>query len=257
MGHTDNHPLELKSRAEIEKMRRAARILQRVILEVVNTAEVGLTTLELDRLAHSRIKEAGARPAFLNMYGFPKTLCISINEEVVHGIPNKKRTLEDGDIVSIDCGVWLDGFFADTAYTVGVGRVDPKAQRLMEVTQRSLDLAIGQCLPGNRLGDIGAAVQECVEGAGFAVIKGYTGHGIGRNLHEKPKVENQGRAGRGERLRPGMVLAIEPMVAMGAGDTEELEDGWTVVTRDRSLAAHFEHTIAILEDGPEILTRSE
>lgn len=248
------NPLELKSAGEIEKMRRGGRLLRSVLLEVSAAVEPGVSTLDLDKIAFTRIKEAGAKPAFLGLYGFPKTLCVSVNEEVVHGIPSAKRVLEEGDIISIDCGVIQDGFYADCAVTVGVGRVSNEAERLMAVTRASLDAAIEACGPGARVGDIGAAVQETVEGAGFHVIEDYTGHGIGRNMHEAPDVFNHGRRGRGERLRPGTVIAIEPMVAVGTGKTEQLADGWTVTTRDKSLAAHFEHTVAILDQGAEILT---
>ena len=256
MTQTASHPLELKSPAEIAKIRRAGHLLQRIIMEVVRTVEIGITTLELDRLARNRIKEAGAIPAFLGMYGFPNTLCMSLNEAVVHGIPNKVP-LEEGDILSIDCGVLLDGFFADTAYTVGVGKCSAEAEKLMRTTRESLDLAIVHCQPGSRLGDIGHAVQAHVEANGFHIIRDYTGHGIGRHLHEDPKVDNYGRPGSGKRLQAGTVIAVEPMVAIGTGETEVLGDDWTVVTKDRSLSAHYEHTIAITESGPEILTLAE
>ncbi|MCB2155406.1 type I methionyl aminopeptidase [bacterium] len=256
MAQTGSHPLELKSTAEISKIRRAGHLLQRVIMEVARAVDVGVTTLELDRLAKSRIKEAGAIPAFLGMYGFPNTLCVSLNEAVVHGIPNK-APLNEGDLLSIDCGVLLDGFFADTAYTVGVGKCSAEAERLMQVTRESLELAIAKCQPGCRPGDIGHAVQTHVESNGFHVIRDYTGHGIGRHLHEDPKIENFGPAGKGKRLMPGTVIAVEPMVAVGTGDTEVLNDDWTVVTKDRSLSAHYEHTIAITQGGPEILTLAE
>jgi methionyl aminopeptidase len=254
VSRSGRNAIELKSPAELDIMRRAGAILQKVILEVVEAVRPGITTLELDKLAYDRIKQAGGKPAFLGLYGFPKTLCISVNEEVVHGIPGK-RELAEGDIVSIDCGVKLKGFYSDTAYTVAVGKVTPEVERLLEVTQRSLALGIEQCQVGNRLGDIGNAVQVCAEGAGFSLVKDYGGHGIGRALHEEPRVENFGRPGTGTRLKAGMVIAVEPMIAIGEGDTEVLKDEWTVVTRDGSYAAHFEHTIAITENGPEILTR--
>ncbi len=236
-------------------MRHAGHLLDRVLKEVVANVQEGVTTLELDKLAHSRIKEAKAKPAFLRLYGFPNTLCISVNEEVVHGIPGKRK-LVPGDVISIDCGVGWKGFFADGAYTAAVGEVSPETRRLMDVTKESLDRAIEQCKPGNRLGDIGWAVQSHVEANGLCIIEEYGGHGIGRKVHEDPRVENYGQAGKGLRLKPGMVIAIEPMVAIGTGKTKVLSDDWTVVTRDGSLAAHYEHTVAITEDGCEILTRS-
>lgn len=245
--------IELKSRTELATMRRAAAILARVMAEVREAVAPGITTLELDKLARTRIKEAKVKPAFLGLYGFPNTLCISVNEEVVHGIPGK-RVLEEGDIVSVDCGVLLEGFFSDMAFTQPVGGVTPDVQRLLDVTRESLERAIAACRPGNRLGDIGHAVQSHVEGSGMAVVLDYGGHGIGRALHEEPRVENFGPAGQGERLRPGMVLAIEPMVSLGSPQTRVLDDNWTVVTEDGAPAAHFEHTVAITEEGAEILT---
>jgi methionyl aminopeptidase len=247
--------VELKSAAEIAIMRQAGRMLDGVMREVVEAVVPGITTDELDRLARARIREAGGKPAFLGLYGFPRTLCISINREVVHGIPGKRQLLE-GDIVSIDCGVRYKGYFSDRAYTVGVGRIAPEATRLLDVTREALVRAISQCRPGNRLGDIGHAVQSWVEANGFSIVREYGGHGIGRDLHEEPRVENFGAAGSGPRLQAGMVLAVEPMVAAGGGETEVLEDDWTVVTSDGSLAAHFEHTVAVTDSGPEVLTRA-
>ncbi len=245
-----------KSDGEIARIRRAGRILHAVLQEVAQAAQPGVVTLELDRLARSRIREAKARPAFLGQYGFPATLCISINEQVVHGIPTKRKLVE-GDIVSIDCGVVFDGFFSDSAITVPVGKVSDEAQRLMDVTRKSLELAIAQCLPGNRTGDIGWAVESYVTKHGFSVVEGYGGHGVGRKIHEDPKVDNIGPAGTGDRLRRGLVIAVEPMVNVGTGETEELDDEWTVVTKDGRLSAHYEHTVAITADGYEILTNGE
>ncbi|MCC5877160.1 MAG: type I methionyl aminopeptidase [Candidatus Sumerlaeia bacterium] len=242
----------LKSAEEIDAMRRAGHLLGRVIKEVVGAAVEGVTTLELDKIAYSRIKEAGATPGFLGLYDFPNTLCISMNEEVVHGIPGKRK-LVSGDIVSIDCGVILDGFFADRAYTVGVGKISEEAARLLEVTRESLRAGIAAAKVGGRVGDIGAAIEKTVKRGGFHVVEDYTGHGIGRKLHEDPKVFNNGRE-RGRRIGHGLTLAIEPMVNVGTGATEELKDGWTVVSKDRSLSAHFEHTVAVTRDGVEILT---
>ena len=254
---TTDHPLELKSPAEIEAMRRGGRLLRRVMDRVSAMVAPGVSTLDLDREAERLIREAGAVPAFKGLYDFPRTLCTSVNEEVVHGIPSARRVLREGDIVSIDCGVRLDGFFADMAVTAPVGQVSEAARRLLDVTQKSLAAGIQSLGRGARLGDLGAAIQEVVEKGGFHVIRDYTGHGIGRNLHEKPSLFNHGERGTGKRLRPGTVLAIEPMVGMGTGYTQQLDDGWTVVTLDRSLAAHYEHTVALTENGPRILTETE
>lgn len=243
----------LKSQQELAIMRRGGHMLQRIIHEVCDAAQEGVTTLELDKLAYHRIREAKAKPAFLGQYGFPNTLCISVNEAVVHGVPTKRK-LQSGDIVSIDCGLILEGFYADTAYTVGVGQVSELAQRLMKVTKESLYAGIAAARNGNRVGDVGAAVEDMVRAAGFWCIEKYAGHGVGRTLHEDPQILNQGPAGKGKRLVPGMTVAIEPMVAVGTSKTRELSDKWTVVTADGSLAAHYEHTVAILEDGVEILT---
>lgn len=242
----------LKSADELAIMRRAGRMLRAILCEVASMASEGVTTLELDRLARSRIREAKAVPAFLGLYDFPNTLCISINEEIVHGIPGKRK-LAEGDIVSIDCGVILDGFYADTALTVGIGRISEEAQQLLAATREALDAGLAAARVGGRVGDIGTAVEKVVRRAGFHVIEDYTGHGIGRQLHEEPKVYNTSQE-RGRRIGHGMTLAVEPMVGVGTGATEELEDGWTVVTKDRSLAAHFEHTVAITRDGVEVLT---
>lgn len=233
-------------------MRRAGYLLRGILREVADMACEGITTIELDRLAHARIKEAKATPAFLGLYDFPSTLCISINEEIVHGIPGKRK-LAEGDIVSIDSGLILEGFYADTALTVGIGRISEEAERLLGATREALDAALGAAKVGGRVGDIGAAVEKVVRRAGFHVVEDYTGHGIGRELHEEPKVYNTGQE-RGRRIGHGMTVAIEPMVGVGTGATRELEDGWTVVTRDRSLAAHFEHTVAITREGVEVLT---
>lgn len=250
---SSRNQIYLKSADELAIMRRAGHLLRRVIREVTAAAVEGVTTLELDKIAHSRIREAGAVPGFLGLYDFPNTLCISINEEVVHGIPGKRK-LVGGDIVSIDCGVILDGFFSDMAYTVPVGEISEEAARLLEVTKASLRAGIEAAKVGGRVGDIGAAIEKTVRKAGLHVVEDYTGHGIGRRLHEDPKVFNHGRE-RGRRIGHGLTLAIEPMVNVGTGETEELKDGWTVVSRDRSLSAHFEHTVAITRDGVEILTR--
>jgi methionyl aminopeptidase len=214
----------------------------------------GVTTADLDRAAERLTREGGAEPAFKGYRGYPATLCASINEEVVHGIPSSSRALKAGDIISLDMGVKLDGFFGDSAVTVPVGPVPEQTQELLKVTKASLEQGIAQALAGGRLSDISHAVQECVEAHGFSVVREFVGHGIGEHLHEEPQIPNYGSAGRGPKLVEGMVLAIEPMVAMGRPETRVLGDGWTAVTKDRSLAAHFEHTIAITADGPLVLT---
>jgi len=200
------------------------------------------------------VEAGGARPAFLGYHGYPATICASINEEVVHGIPSKDRILCEGDLVSVDVGLVYDGFVADTAISLPVGPVSPEIERLIEATRRSLDAGIAAARPGHRLGDVSSAIQSCAESAGFSVVREYTGHGIGREMHEEPKVPNYGPASKGLRLRAGMVLALEPMLNVGGWQTEVLEDGWTVVTKDRKASCHFEHTIALTEDGAEILT---
>jgi methionyl aminopeptidase len=208
----------------------------------------------LDAIAESFIRKSGAKPTFIGYRGYPATLCISINEEVVHGIPGKRK-LKSGDIVSVDVAATLDGFVGDTAMTVLLDSTDEKAKKLVDVTRESLEAAIRQMRPGQRLGDIGAAVQRVAESNGFGVVRDFVGHGIGRQMHEEPSVPNYGTPGTGIRLEPGMVLAVEPMVTMGHWDVKVLSDGWTVVTKDGSLAAHFEHTIAVTEDGPVVFTK--
>ena len=215
----------------------------------------GVTTAELDRVAESFIRDHGARPAFKGYRGFPASICPAINDEVVHGIPSAKRKLRDGDIIGLDLGCIVEGYYADCAITLAAGAVPPRAQELLDVTRESLDKAIVQCRVGNRLGDISHAVQAHCESHGFAVVRAFVGHGIGKQLHEEPQVPNFGEPGRGPVLKPGMVLAIEPMVTMGSWEVRVLEDRWTAVTADGSLAAHFEDTIAITDDGPDVLTR--
>ena len=217
-------------------------------------ARPGVTTLELDALAERETLARRARPAFKGYHGFPASICISVNEEIVHGIPSASRVLAPGDLVGLDFGVEYQGFFGDSAYTVEVGEVSPAGRRLVAATRDALAAAVLAARPDGRLGDIGAAVQSLVEGRGFSVVREFVGHGIGRHLHEAPQVPNYGRAGTGVRLRPGMVLALEPMVNAGAAGMRTLEDGWTAVTIDGSLSAHFEHTIAITADGPVVLS---
>jgi methionyl aminopeptidase len=246
--------VQLKSPAEIEKMYRAGQVVGQILSEMCEKAAPGMTTGELDRFAESRCKDLGAKPAFKGYHGFPGTVCISVNEEVVHGIPSKKRILKAGDIVGLDFGVIVDGWYGDSARTVGIGSVSESAQKLMDVTRESLMRGIDACRLGNRLFDIGFAVQNYVEGFGFSVVRDFVGHGIGRSLHEDPQVPNFGVKGKGIPLKEGMVLAIEPMINAGTSKVVVLQDGWTAVTADRSLSAHFEHTVAITANGPRILT---
>jgi len=234
-------------------MREAGRVTARALRAVGDAVVPGVTTAELDEVAVEVIRAAGAKPAFLGYHGFPATICASRNCEVVHGIPGKLR-LQEGDIISIDMGAIVDGYFGDSARTFPVGRVSQEAARLLDVTARSLEAGIAAARPGGRLYDIGAAVQAVAEGGGFSVVREYVGHGIGRAMHEEPQVPNYGTAGKGPTLLPGMVLAIEPMINAGTAQVRQLKDGWTVVTADGALSAHFEHTVAITEDGPVILT---
>jgi methionyl aminopeptidase len=243
-----------RSAAEIERMRRANQFVADVLAELEAMVAPGVTTADLDRAAERLTREGGAEPAFKGYRGYPATLCASVNEEVVHGIPSVARALRPGDIVSLDMGVKLDGFFGDSAVTVPVGPVPPATQALLAATREALDLGIAQAQVGGRLSDIGHAIQACVEGHGFSIVREFVGHGIGERLHEEPQIPNYGTPGRGPKLTAGMVLAIEPMVAMGRPETRVLGDGWTAVTRDGSLAAHFEHTIALTAGGPLVLT---
>ncbi len=235
-------------------MRRAGGLLAEIRDELAGLVVPGVSTLDLDRHFAQRVKEAKVKAAFHGLYGFPGHICASINEEVVHGIPSAERKLGEGDIVSLDMGIIVDGFYSDTAFTAAIGKVSDETQRLLDITRECLNLAIGQCRSGSRLGDLGEAVQTHAEEAGISVVREYTGHGIGRALHEPPKVPNFGERGRGPRLREGWVLAIEPMINAGTWKTETLGDHWTVVTRDRKPSAHFEHTVAVTENGAEVLT---
>jgi methionyl aminopeptidase len=245
-----------KSAAEIEKMRRSGRIVREVLDHVRALVAPGLTTMDLERAAEKKIKELGAVPAFKGYYDYPCVLCTSINEEIVHGIPSEKRMLKAGDIVSIDCGVVVDGYYGDAAITVPVdGSITEERRKLLEVTEASLYKGIEQARIGNSIGDVGAAVQEYVEANGFSVVREFVGHGIGTRLHEEPQIPNFGARGHGARLREGMVLAIEPMVNSGEPQTRVLEDKWTAVTADGSSSAHFEHCVAVTKDGPVILTQ--
>jgi methionyl aminopeptidase len=247
--------ITIKSPREIETMARAGRIVFETLELMRRTVRPGISTGELDALAEQFIRgHRGARPSFKGLYGFPKTLCTSINEEIVHGIPSPKRVLREGNILSIDVGVHLDGLHADSATTVAVGEISPDATRLLAVTQQCLAAGIAQAQVGNHVGDIGHAVQTIAEGAGFGVVRELVGHGIGSQFHEEPQVPNHGQPRRGPRLLEGMTIAIEPMITAGHYATRTLPDKWTVVTADGSLAAHFEHTVAIQKDGPRILT---
>ncbi len=245
----------LKSLWEIEKMRRSNAIVAEVLARLRETIKPGITTLELDRLAENLCRKKGAKPAFKGYRGYPFSLCVSINEEVVHGFPSKKRVLKEGDIVSLDFGVLYDGYYGDAAITVPVGEISERAKRLLRVTEEALYKGIEQAVVGKRLGDISSAIQRYVEAHGYSVVRQFVGHGIGRALHEDPQVPNFGKPGRGIKLKEGMVLAIEPMVNEGTYEVEILADGWTAVTKDRKLSAHFEHTVAITKNGPEILSR--
>ncbi|HVZ61636.1 MAG TPA: type I methionyl aminopeptidase [Terriglobales bacterium] len=244
-----------KSPAELEKMRRSGRIVRQVLDMLKAMVAPGSTTMDLERAAEKKIRELGAKSAFKGYYDYPCVLCTSINNEIVHGIPSDKRVLKEGDIVSIDCGVVLDGFYGDAAITVPVSQpLDGELKRLLEVTEASLYRAIEEMRVGQTVGDVGAAVQELVEASGFSVVREFVGHGIGRRLHEEPQVPNYGVRGQGATLREGMVLAIEPMVNAGSPGARLLEDRWTAVTTDGSFSAHFEHSVAVTAGGPLILT---
>jgi methionyl aminopeptidase len=245
-----------KSPAEIEKMRRSGHIVRQVLDSLREIVQPGMTTMDLERAADRMIRDCGAKPAFKGYYDYPCVLCTSVNHEIVHGIPSEKRVLKDGDIVSIDCGVVLDGYYGDSAVTVPVGNsVLPELRKLLTVTEESLYKGIDAAQVGNTIGDVGAAVQRCVEAAGFSVVREFVGHGIGTRLHEDPQVPNYGNSGQGPRLREGMVLAIEPMVNAGKAEALLLEDKWTAVTQDGSYSAHFEHCVAVTAEGPVILTQ--
>jgi len=244
----------IKTVKEVEKMRRAGGIVREVLQAVKAMVKPGVTTLDLENVAAKMIEDAGAKAAFKGYHGFPCVLCTSLNEQVVHGIPSAKTLLREGDILSVDCGVVIEGFYGDSAITIPVGKVTAATQKLLDVTEQSLAEAIKAVRPGAMLGDVGAAVQEMVEAEGFSVVKEFVGHGIGTHMHEDPQIPNFGQRGKGVRLREGMVLAIEPMVNAGTDSVRVLKDGWTAVTEDGSLSAHFEHTVAVTRDGSAILT---
>ena len=251
--------IEVKSKHELDLMRASGKVTAAVLKLMTELVKPGVSTYDLDKAAEETIRSFGATPCFLGYAGYPGSICASINEEVVHGIPKKDRILKSGDIISIDTGARLDGFgfCSDAAITLGVGKVSDEAQRLMDVTKKSLHKAIGLVKPGARLGDIGHAVETFAELHNMGVVRDYCGHGIGRNMHEEPSIPNFGKPGTGPLLEEGMVLAIEPMITAGTYRVRQLSDGWTVVTRDGSLAAHFEHTVAVTAHGSEIFTAFE
>jgi methionyl aminopeptidase len=247
--------IQLKSPAEIAKLREANLVVADVLDQLEAAAKPGMTTWELNEIADKRLKQLGAKSAFLGYHGYPAVLCTSVNEVVVHGIPRKDVVLKEGDLLSIDFGAFKDGWCGDSARTIPMGKVSAKAEALMTATRESLEKAIAQCIPGNRLGDIGWAVQSHVEPKGFSVVRQFVGHGIGKAMHEEPHVPNYGESGKGRRLSAGLVVAIEPMINAGRADVVVKDDGWTAVTKDGSLSAHFEHSVAITDDGPIVLSR--
>lgn len=246
--------ISLKNSEQLAMMQEAGRITAEALLVAEESIRDGISTAELDRKIRAHIEKCGARPSFLGYGGFPGSACISLNHEVIHGIPSPKRFIKDGDIVKVDVGAYYRGFHGDSARTFSVGTVSEQAKSLIAVTKACFDAALAAALPGNRIGDISAAVQRTAEEAGYGVVRKYVGHGIGMQLHEDPEVPNFGRAGHGIRLYPGMTLAIEPMINVGTHEVKVLKDNWTVVTADSSLSAHYENTIAITNDGPVILT---
>jgi methionyl aminopeptidase len=246
-----------KTGEEIERIKKSSLLVGKTLAEVAKIIKPGVTTLDLDKLAEEFIRDNKAIPGFLGYGGFPNTLCTSVNSAVVHGIPNDKP-LEDGDIVSVDCGVLMDEFYGDSAYTFEVGDVSDEIKKLLRITKESLDLAVEQTRSGNRIGDIGFAVQNHAESNGYGVVRELVGHGLGRSLHEKPEVPNYGKKGRGHKMKPGLVLAIEPMINLGKKEITQLDDGWTILTKDNLPSAHFEHDVAISREGsPEILSSFE
>jgi len=243
----------LKRPDEVEKMRVSGRILGECLAHLAASVHDGVTTMELDREAETFIRDHGCIPGFLGYQDYPNSLCVSVNDEVVHGMPGP-RVIRDGDLVSLDCGLILDGWWADSGLSVACGEASPEVQRLIDTTRQALDLGIAAAKPGNHIGDIGVAVQTFVEANGYSVVRQYVGHGIGRDMHELPQVPNYGRPGTGNLIKPGYVIAIEPMVNVGRPETRVLDDDWTVVTSDGKLSCYFEHTIAVTESGPEVLT---
>ena len=247
--------IAIKTPQEIEKMRASGAILRKVHQAVESAVKPGATTMDLEHVAEAKIKELGAKAAFKGYNEYPACLCTSVNHEVIHGIPSEKKVLQEGDIVSVDCGVILEGYYSDAAVTYPVGQLNAETRKLLDVTQASLEEAIRQVKVGATVGDIGATVQEICEAEGYGVVRDFVGHGIGKSMHEDPQVPNFGRRGKGTKLKAGMVLAIEPMINAGSADVKVMKDGWTAVTVDGSMSAHFEHTVAVTKDGPLVLTR--
>ncbi|MCH8554966.1 MAG: type I methionyl aminopeptidase [Schleiferiaceae bacterium] len=245
--------IHYKTKEEIELMRESALVVSRTLGILAKEIKPGVSPLELDKIAETYIRDQGGIPAFLGLYDFPNTLCTSVNEHVVHGIPTKKP-LQEGDIISIDCGVLLNGWYGDHAFTFAVGDIDPDMRMLLDVTLESLYKGIDQCVAGNRLGDVGAAIQQHAEKHGYGVVQELVGHGIGKSMHEDPQVPNYGRPGKGKKLQEGLVIAIEPMINMGTRRVVQLKDGWSIVTKDGLPSAHFEHDVAIVNGKPEILS---
>lgn len=245
--------VKLKTRGEIELMRESAQLVSKTLGILAAEIRPGITTLHLDNLARNFIRDHNAIPGFLGLYDFPNTLCMSVNEQVVHGIPNNK-TLVDGDIVSIDCGVLKNGFYGDHAYTFAVGEIAPEIQQLLDITKKSLFLGIEKMVVGNRIGDISFAIQQYTEKHGYGVVRELVGHGLGKKMHESPEVPNYGKRGRGPKIKNGLVLAIEPMINLGIKKIKQLNDGWTIVTADRKPSAHFEHNVAVVDGKPDILS---
>ena len=245
--------IHYKSREEIELMRLSAQLVSKTLGMLASKVQPGVTPLQLDGLAETFIRDHGGVPGFLGLYDFPNTLCMSLNEQVVHGIPNDKP-LENGDIISIDCGVLMNGFYGDHAYTFEVGEVDAETKKLLDVTKECLDLGIAQVQKGNRIGDISFAIQHHAEKHGYGVVRELVGHGLGREMHESPEVPNFGKRGRGPALKDGLVIAIEPMINMGSKNVRQLQDGWTIVTSDKKPSAHFEHNVAIIDGKADVLS---
>lgn len=246
--------VEVKSKEELATMRQAGAVVADILVLLSATIKPGMTTGEIDKIAREELKKRGAKPAFLNYHGFPGVICLSINHEVVHGIPSDKRKLSEGDIIGVDFGCVIDRFYGDSAVTIGVGKISAEADKLIRVTRESLMKGIEAVKAGARVGDIGAAVAAHAEAEGYGVVREFVGHGIGRALHEEPPIPNYGKPGTGPRLKAGMTIAIEPMINLGTAEVETLGDGWTAVTKDKKLSAHFEHTVAVTETGFDILT---
>jgi len=246
--------VEVKSREELALMRRAGGVVADILVLLKGMVKPGMTTGDIDRIAREELKKRGAKPAFLNYHGFPGVICVSINSEIVHGIPSDKRVLKESDIVGLDFGAIIEGWYGDSAITIPVGTISSEAQRLIDVTRECLEKGMAAVKAGNRIGDIGSAVQSHAEAAGYTLVREFVGHGIGRALHEEPPIPNIGKAGTGARLKSGMTIAIEPMVNIGGPEVATLGDGWTAVTKDGKLSAHFEHTVAVTDEGFEIMT---